>query len=69
MPGHSSHGGRTVENDRRSNALSLTAAGAALLGEAHALVAKHERRLARGLAAADRRKLVALLGRIFPEHR
>ena len=60
---------RAVENDRRSNALSLTAAGAALLRQAKRLVTSHERRLAGGLDPAERRRLVTLLGRIFPERR
>jgi DNA-binding MarR family transcriptional regulator len=60
---------RAVENDRRSNALSLTAAGAALLRQAKRLVASHERRLAGGLDPAERRRLVTLLGRIFPDRR
>lgn len=60
---------RAVASDRRSNALSLTDAGAALLRKARRLVASHERRLARGLGVGERERLVALLGRIFPEHR
>ena len=58
-----------VANDRRSNALRLTGAGAALLRKLKVLVAKHERRLARGLDAGERATLVALLRRIFPEQR
>jgi DNA-binding MarR family transcriptional regulator len=60
---------RAVENDRRSNALALTAAGAALLRQAKRLVASHERRLARDLEPAERRRLVMLLGRVFPDCR
>jgi DNA-binding MarR family transcriptional regulator len=58
-----------VANDRRSNALRLTGAGAALLRKLKVLVAKHERRLARDLDADERAALVALLQRILPEHR
>lgn len=60
---------QAVANDRRSNALQLTAAGTELLRKARRLVASHEKRLARGLSVAERAQLVALLGRVFPEHR
>jgi DNA-binding MarR family transcriptional regulator len=60
---------QAVANDRRSNALRLTATGAALLKRAKRRVAEHEKRLARDLDAGDRATLVALLQRIFPEHR
>jgi DNA-binding MarR family transcriptional regulator len=56
-------------NDRRSNALRLTAKGAALLKQLKRRVASHERRLARGLDAREKATLVALLQRVFPEHR
>lgn len=56
-------------HDRRSNALRLTSTGAALLRRLKQRVARHERRLASGLDARERATLVALLGRIFPEHR
>jgi DNA-binding MarR family transcriptional regulator len=58
-----------VENDRRSNALALTAAGAALLKQLKRRVGAHEKRLARHLDARERATLTTLLGRIFPEHR
>ena len=58
-----------VANDRRSNALRLTASGAALLKKLKRRVADHEKRLARELDAGERAQLVALLQRIFPEHR
>jgi DNA-binding MarR family transcriptional regulator len=58
-----------VANDRRSNALRLTASGVALLKKLKRRVADHERRLARDLDASERAQLVALLPRIFPEHR
>lgn len=60
---------RVVAADRRSNALELTAAGAALLARLRPLVAGHEERLAAGLSARERATLIELLGRIFPEHR
>jgi DNA-binding MarR family transcriptional regulator len=60
---------RTVAHDRRSNALELTAAGAALLKTLKRRVAAHEKRLARDLNAREREMLTSLLQRIFPEHR
>ncbi len=60
---------RAVAHDRRSNALELTAAGAALLKQLKRRVAAHEKRLARDLDAAERATLTALLQRVFPEHR
>ena len=60
---------RAAANDRRSNALSLTATGAALLRRLKQRVARHEKRLARALDPRERDTLVVLLGRIFPEHR
>jgi DNA-binding MarR family transcriptional regulator len=60
---------RAAANDRRSNALSLTSTGAALLRRLKRRVGQHERRLARALDPGERAMLVALLGRIFPEHR
>ena len=56
-------------HDRRSNALRLTTTGGALLRRLKQRVARHEKRLARGLDEHERATLVALLGRIFPEHR
>lgn len=58
-----------VPHDRRSNALRLTAEGVRLLGRARRAVAAHERRLARHLEAPERDQLLALLAKIFPEHR
>jgi DNA-binding MarR family transcriptional regulator len=60
---------RAAANDRRSNALRLTSAGAALLRRLKRRVAQHEKRLTRELDARERGTLVTLLGRIFPEHR
>lgn len=58
-----------VANDRRSNALRLTASGAALLKKLKRRVAEHEKRLAREFDAGERATLVTLLQRIFREHR
>jgi len=60
---------RTVAHDRRSNALELTPAGAALLRTLKRRVAAHEKRLVRDLSARERATLTALLQRIFPERR
>ncbi len=60
---------RAVAHDRRSNALELTPAGAALLKTLKRRVAAHEKRLARDLSEDERATLTELLGRIFPEHR
>jgi DNA-binding MarR family transcriptional regulator len=60
---------RAAPGDRRSNGLFLTDAGARLLAEAKRAVLRHEARLAREFAAGERDKLLALLTRIFPEHR
>jgi DNA-binding MarR family transcriptional regulator len=56
-------------HDRRSNALRLTTTGSALLRRLKQRVARHEKRLTQGLDERERATLVALLGRIFPEHR
>jgi DNA-binding MarR family transcriptional regulator len=50
--------------DRRTNGLWLTRAGRALLGRAVRAIARHERRIAARLSAAERRQLLALLGKI-----
>ncbi len=60
---------RPAANDRRSNALRLTAAGAALLKKLKRLVLAHEKRLARHLDPGERAMLTRLLARVFPEHR
>lgn len=60
---------RAAPGDRRSNGLFLTAAGAELLAAAKRAVRRHEARLARAFGAGERDKLLALLTRIFPEHR
>jgi len=50
--------------DRRTNGLWLTRAGRALLARALRGIARHERRIASRLSAAERRQLLELLGRI-----
>jgi DNA-binding MarR family transcriptional regulator len=60
---------RAAPSDRRSNAIWLTAAGAALLKQLRRRVAAHEKRLTRHLSPADCETLVLLLKRIFPERR
>lgn len=50
--------------DRRTNGLWLTRAGRKLLARAVRSIAAHERRIAARLSAAERRQLLALLGRI-----
>jgi DNA-binding MarR family transcriptional regulator len=50
--------------DRRTNGLRLTRAGRALLARALRSIAAHERRIAARLSAAERRQLLALLGKI-----
>lgn len=60
---------RAALNDRRSNALRLTADGVALLRKLKRRVSEHEKRLVANLSEAERATLVALLQKIFPEHR
>ncbi len=50
--------------DRRTNGLWLTRSGRALLARALRSIAAHERRIAARLSAAERRQLLALLGKI-----
>ena len=50
--------------DRRTNSLWLTRAGRTLLARALRGIAKHEKRIAARLSAAERRQLLALLGKI-----
>jgi len=50
--------------DRRTNGLWLTRAGRSLLARALRAIARHERRIASRLSAAERRQLLALLGKI-----
>ena len=51
-------------DDRRTNGLWLTRAGRALLARALRAIDRHERRIATRLSAAERRQLLALLGKI-----
>lgn len=60
---------RASPNDRRSNALRLTAEGTALLKKLKRLVADHEKRLVQNLTADEQQTLIGLLTRIFPERR
>ena len=52
-------------HDRRSHALRLTEAGAALLAELVALNAEHERQIAAPLTGAERADLIRLLEKIY----
>lgn len=60
---------RAALNDRRSNALRMTAAGVAMLKKLKRLVGEHEKRLVKHLNEKDQATLVELLGKIFPERR
>jgi DNA-binding MarR family transcriptional regulator len=55
---------RASTTDRRNNHIHLSAAGLALLEAAMRRVREHERRVTARLTPAERRRLVALLGRI-----
>ncbi|PIV72432.1 MAG: MarR family transcriptional regulator, partial [Rhodocyclales bacterium CG17_big_fil_post_rev_8_21_14_2_50_68_7] len=55
--------------DRRSNALHVTAEGAALLKQLKRQVTQHEKRLAHQLDAGERNTLIGLLAKILPEKR
>ena len=50
--------------DRRTNGLWLTRAGRTLLARALRGIVRHEQRIATRLSAAERRQLLALLGKI-----
>lgn len=60
---------RPAQNDRRSNALFLTAPGTTLLKTLKQRVTEHEKRLVRHLTEQEHASLVDLLSKIFPEHR
>lgn len=60
---------RAAPNDRRSNAIRLTPDGSALLRRLKRQVMQHEKRLLRNFDAAERATLLALLQKVFPEHR
>src|SRR4051794_35766166 len=55
------------EQDRRAHALSLTPRGRLILKKAHALVAAHEKRVARRLGADNYRRALAALSRFETE--
>ena len=55
---------RRQGKDRRTNGLWLTRAGRSLLARALRGIARHEKRIAARLSAAERRQLLELLGRI-----
>lgn len=50
--------------DRRTNGLWMTRKGRSLLAQALRGIARHEQRIASRLSAAERRRLLALLGKI-----
>jgi DNA-binding MarR family transcriptional regulator len=60
---------RSALNDRRSNALHLTAEGAALLRKLKRQVNLHEKRLLSNFSETEREHFLALLQKVFPEHR
>jgi DNA-binding MarR family transcriptional regulator len=55
---------RPHPGDRRAHALHLTPAGRKLLGKATAVASRFERELCGRLSAADRERLLALLGEV-----
>jgi DNA-binding MarR family transcriptional regulator len=55
------------EQDRRAHALDLTPRGRLILKKAHALVAAHEKRVARRLGADNYRRALAALSRFETE--
>jgi DNA-binding MarR family transcriptional regulator len=58
---------RPDPDDRRVHALYLTGAGRKLLARGRKIAAEHEAELTRGMSAADRKALVALLQRVVEE--
>jgi len=60
---------RSALNDRRSNALRLTADGTALLRKLKRQVNLHEKRLIANFSETERLQFLALLQKVFPEHR
>lgn len=60
---------RSALNDRRSNALHLTAEGTALLRKLKRQVNLHEKRLLSNFNATEREHFLTLLQKVFPEHR
>ncbi len=60
---------RASVHDRRSNAIRLTEAGTALLRKLKRQVNAHEKRLLQNFSPAERETFLALLQKVFPEHR
>ena len=60
---------RVALHDRRSNAIRLTAAGTALLRKLKRQVSQHEKRLLENFSEAERASFIALLRKVFPQHR
>ena len=60
---------RASLHDRRSNAIRLTEAGTALLRKLKRQVSAHEKRLVQNFSAAECETFIALLQKVFPEHR
>jgi DNA-binding MarR family transcriptional regulator len=60
---------RRANDDRRSNALHITAAGKRLLKQAAPLVVDHETRMVAGLTHSERAIMTTALSKIFPEKR
>ncbi len=60
---------RASVHDRRSNAIRLTEAGTALLRKLKRQVSAHENRLLQNFSPAERETFLALLKKVFPEHR
>ena len=58
---------RPHPGDRRVHALYLTAAGRRLLARGRKIALEHEEELMKGLSAADRRRLVALLQKVVED--
>jgi len=58
---------RPHPSDRRIRALYLTGAGRRLLARGRKIAMEHEEELTRGLSAADRKRLIALLQKIVEE--
>ena len=58
---------RPHPGDRRVHALYLSAAGRRLLARGRKIALEHEEELMKGLSAADRRRLVALLQKVVEE--
>lgn len=60
---------RVALHDRRSNAIRLTDAGATLLRKLKRQVSQHEKRLLQNFSTAERDTFIALLQKVFPQHR